>query len=351
LVALTPADRKWVEEIVRDVNDSWDDTDPTKAAMHFKGSDDYLRAKFEEYVTAALASVRYREFLSKGKGNGTIIAGTGGDASTLEDFNTVWIAEFTKTNAYEVWDRSTDPMLFDIVEPRHPCNEKPSVVSDIGLRLSEGIQDLKLEQQLAPTREAISRTLTAGSTNFFKAVEGVRERWQQRTVSSPSMQDMTSSSYGAPVEITKSEASLPATVTDPTKPGVNISRQTSRESAASALSAPRPVSMAQAASDTKAALNSLGAGIQSLWSNRASRFSLSRASIASIVSNDSVSSPTLAQQQGNSLSPAQTSPPKSRPTVDTVVEGQEQEHFVVTGPSDERASHETASGEPMGTAL
>lgn len=35
LVALTPADRKWIEEIVRDVNDSWDDTDPTKAAMQY----------------------------------------------------------------------------------------------------------------------------------------------------------------------------------------------------------------------------------------------------------------------------------------------------------------------------
>lgn len=33
LAALTPADRKWVDEIVRDVNDSWDDTDPTKAVM------------------------------------------------------------------------------------------------------------------------------------------------------------------------------------------------------------------------------------------------------------------------------------------------------------------------------
>ncbi|KAF8133682.1 transport protein Avl9-domain-containing protein [Boletus edulis] len=348
-VALTAADRKWIDEIVRDVNDSWDDTDPTKAVMHFKGSDDYLRSKFEEYVTAALASVRYREFLSKGKGNGTIIAGTSGDASTLEDYNIVWIAEFTKTNAYEVWDRSTDPMLFDIVEPRHPCNEKPSVVSDIGLRLSEGIQDLKLEQQLAPTREAISRTLTAGSANFFKAVEGVRERWQQRTVSSPSMQDVTSGPYGAPVEITKSEASLPAAMTDSAKSGVNISRQTSRESAASVLPSQRPISMAQAASDTKAALSSFGVGIQSLWSSRASRFS--RTSIASIVPNDSASSPA----RSHSSSTAQMSPPKSSPSVHTVVEvaehGQEQEHVVVTKPSDERTSHEMGPGEPMGTAL
>lgn len=229
------------------------------------------------------------------------------------------------------------------------------MVSDIGLRLSEGIQDLRLEQQLAPTREAISRTLTAGSANFFKAVEGVRERWQQRAVSSPSMQDMPSSPYGAPVEITKSEASLPTATTDSTKPEVNVSQQTSRDSAASALSPPRPVSMAQAASDTKAALNSLGVGIQSLWSNRASRFSLSRASIASVVPNDPVSSPTLVQQHGNSSSPTQTSPSRSRPSVHTVVEvgehGQEQEHFVVTDHSDGRASHETESGQPMGTAL
>jgi hypothetical protein len=354
IVALTPADRKWIDEIVRDVNDSWDDIDPTKAVMHFKGSDDYLRAKFEEYVSAALASVRYREFLSKGKGNGTIIAGTAGDASMLEDFNTVWIAEFTKTNAYEVWDRSTDPMLFDIVEPRHPCNEKPSVVSDIGLRLSEGFQDLKLDQQLAPTREAISRTFTTSSANFFKAVEGVRGRWQQRTVSSPSMQDVTSNPYGAPVEIMKSEASLPTATADSTKPGVNISRQTSRESSMSALSSPRPISMAQAASDTKAALSSLGVGIQSLWSSRAPRFSLSRTSMASVVSNGSVTT-TPAQQQDNASSTSQMSSPKSRPSVHTVVEvaehEQEQEHFVVTDLSDERTSHEAPeTGEPMGTA-
>jgi len=66
---------------------------------------------------------------------------------------------------------------------RHPCNEKPSVVADIGLRLQEGIQELKLEQQLAPTREAITRTLSAGQTNFFKAVEGVKGRWGLRTAS------------------------------------------------------------------------------------------------------------------------------------------------------------------------
>lgn len=43
---LTAADRKWMDDIVRDVNDGWNDADPTRPnGMQFKGSDDYLRTK------------------------------------------------------------------------------------------------------------------------------------------------------------------------------------------------------------------------------------------------------------------------------------------------------------------
>ncbi|KAH9969823.1 transport protein Avl9-domain-containing protein [Russula dissimulans] len=192
-VSLTPADRKWIDEIVKDVNDTWDTWDT--GMRRFKGSDDYIRIKFEEYISAALASVKYGDFLAKGESSGVLITpGSGGDANAMNDFNPVWIAEFKHTNAYEVWQRITDPMLFDIIEPRHPCNEKPSTISDITLRLSEGIQELKLEQQLAPTREAISRTFNAGSTNFFKAVEGVKGRFIQRSASSLSVGSASTSS-------------------------------------------------------------------------------------------------------------------------------------------------------------
>jgi hypothetical protein len=44
----------------------------------FKGSDDYLRAKFEEYISAALASVRYRDFVAKGEASGVLITGGSG---------------------------------------------------------------------------------------------------------------------------------------------------------------------------------------------------------------------------------------------------------------------------------
>lgn len=76
--------------------------------------------------------------MAKGEGNGVIITGgigmiftSGrtrsvliyliyliGDPKATDDFNPLWISEFKKTNAFEVWDRVTDPMLFDIIEPR-----------------------------------------------------------------------------------------------------------------------------------------------------------------------------------------------------------------------------------------
>ena len=82
------------------------------------------------------------------------------------------------------------------------------MVSDIGLRLQEGIQELKLEQQLAPAREAVARTFTVGSSNFFKAVEGVKGRWTQRipshddNVDSQNKMPRTST---PPVEVSKAD--------------------------------------------------------------------------------------------------------------------------------------------------
>ncbi|KAL4073210.1 transport protein Avl9-domain-containing protein [Scleroderma yunnanense] len=343
LIGLTAADRKWMDEIVRDVNDTWDGGDPLKPAMHFKGSDDYLRSKFEEYVSAALACVRYREFITKGRGNSVIIAGASGDTNSFEDFNAVWLSEFTRTNAYDAWNRSTDPMLFDIVEPRHPCNEKPSVVADIGLRLSEGIQDLKLDQQLAPTREAISRTLTVGSTNFFKAVEGVRGRLQQRIVSSPSAAS-DNSLQTTPVELSKSEADLAQSL-EANKSGIEVTRQVSRDSGMSPASS-RPASVAQAAVDTKAVLNSWGAGIQSLWTNRTSRFSMARSSVASVASHESVTSsaPSLSATSTPATS-GMASPTHQRTIVEPVPEVSEP--FV----AEDHTEQEEIHGEQTGMAL
>ncbi|KAL1745824.1 transport protein Avl9-domain-containing protein [Schizophyllum fasciatum] len=216
LVSLTPADRKWMDGIVQAVNETWleSEEDQLLPAMQcrFKGSDDYLRVQFEEYISSMLASMRYQDFVAK---EGAPIAAPGTPEATpwmgmwLKGyFNPLWLQEFRGTNAYELWERTTDSSLFDIVEPRHPCVDKPSVVADIGLRLSEGIQEMKLDQQLAPAREAVARTLTTSSTSFLNAVAGVRERWNTRPSAPPSPNPGASASdlTATPEEVTREEA-------------------------------------------------------------------------------------------------------------------------------------------------
>lgn len=95
-MALTPADRKWIDDIVRDVNTSWNDNDParplgmqsvfillpvlvTYAIYRFKGSDDYLRIKFEEYISGALSSLKFHEYHAKN--NKTVLMNPGENAS------------------------------------------------------------------------------------------------------------------------------------------------------------------------------------------------------------------------------------------------------------------------------
>ncbi|KAJ6524304.1 hypothetical protein DFH09DRAFT_188088 [Mycena vulgaris] len=255
-----------MDDIVKDVNDGWNDEEGRPVSMMFKGSEDYLRTKFEEYISAALSSVRYRDFLANGEGNGVIISGgSGGDANSTEDFNPLWISEFKHTNTYEVWQRTTDPLLFDIVEPRHPCNEKPSVVADIGLRLQEGLQDLKLEQQLAPAREAVARTLTVGSANFFKAIEGVRGRWNAQRESVTL--DGAAKRASTPVEVTKADVEsvltpAPVPMTTPT-----TARPLLLARHSTIIDTPPPP-------PARPALSGWGAGIGSFLSNRASKFTI-----------------------------------------------------------------------------
>jgi len=225
---------------------------------------------------------------------------TGGDAANADDFNSSWVAEFRNTNAYAVWDRITDPLIFDIVEPRyaspifcectelsdnrvrHPCTEKPSVVADLGLRLSEGIQDLKLDQQLAPAREAVVRTFASGSTSFLKAVEGVRERWtQQRQSSTPNISAASDTSKSSTTtEVSKSDlkessktASRSLSLFSSFTSTVNVTagqNTTKRDSSASGIAA----SLSDATTIASATANNVStwsSGIGSFFSSRLAR--------------------------------------------------------------------------------
>ncbi|KZS96061.1 hypothetical protein SISNIDRAFT_483460 [Sistotremastrum niveocremeum HHB9708] len=290
LVNLTAADRKWIDDLVRDVNQTWNEGDPTRpTGMQFKGSDDYLRSKFEEYISSGLAAVKYGAFLAKGDSSGVIISGgSPADATSIEDFNPMWIAGFKQTNAFEVWERITDPLLFDIVEPRHPCPQKPNQIADIGLRLQEGLHELKIDQQLAPTREALSNAITAGSTSFLKAVDGVRGRWTLgRSASSASVQ-----SVGSSATTTTSANMSNAEEINPAELAVEEKKAADPPKASPPTSPPptaRPLSVV--ATQAGATVSAWGSGLGSFLSSRASVFGGRRSSAASVKSEGSDGGP------------------------------------------------------------
>jgi hypothetical protein len=151
---------------------------------------------------------------------------------------------------------------------RHPGATKASAIADIGLRLQEGFYDLKLDQQLAPTKEALSNAIASGSTSFFKAVEGVRGRWNRRP-SATSIQSASaaeSSTPSTPLEVSKSDIegtpSPPASI-------IHI--------AASVKDKAVPV-----AGQAGSRVSSWGSGLGSFISGQSTRFSRRNASQASL---------------------------------------------------------------------
>lgn len=177
------------------------------------------------------ASVKYADFLAKASKADIAIAGTKGaygahlpcarveaDAmradlaaasNTTTSFSLAWVNELRSTPHFQQWDRSTDPVLFDIWEPAHPTPDT-NLVADVGLRLKEGMQDLHLEKNLGPTRDALTSAFTAGSTSFLRAFDQVR--------SSVSQQIATTGASAAATE--------PATTTAPAKAASDAERPT-----------------------------------------------------------------------------------------------------------------------------
>jgi len=51
-------------------------------------------------------------------GHSVLVPGPGGANTSYEDFGELFMVSFQATAAHEVWDRITDPALFDIIEPK-----------------------------------------------------------------------------------------------------------------------------------------------------------------------------------------------------------------------------------------
>ncbi|KXJ95699.1 transport protein Avl9-domain-containing protein [Microdochium bolleyi] len=204
-LALSHADRRWIDAITQEVNDTWDDANPGRPkTMGYRGSEEFIRLQFEEYLLSLISSVKYHNYLAQNSLNPrAALPHIEGDPA--HDFNTDWIEAWEKTSNYRLWVSNTDSHLFDIVEPRHPCAGGLSV-DDVQRRIQQQVQDMHLDERFAVAGEVLGRNLAAGrdkaNTIFSKLYadmeamrEAQRKRAEEARSSSPSAGSKEKSNY------------------------------------------------------------------------------------------------------------------------------------------------------------
>ncbi|KAI8069574.1 transport protein Avl9-domain-containing protein [Gongronella butleri] len=147
LVSLTMADRRWMESMVKVVLDTWDANDPARPLQNtYLGSDDYLRARFEEYILALLSSTKHAQdthVVSNFYGtempadsSSDVILDDDKERNYVVDYGMKWWLAWRDTTNFRLWNQYTDHEIYEIVEPGHPGMGNISI-SDIQNTLSK----------------------------------------------------------------------------------------------------------------------------------------------------------------------------------------------------------------------
>ncbi|TGJ83255.1 hypothetical protein E0Z10_g5508 [Xylaria hypoxylon] len=213
-LALSHSDRRWIDFITQEVNDTWDDANPQRPkTMGYRGSEEFIRLQFEEYLLSLISAVKYRNYLVQNAGNTKVtLPYIEGDPS--QDFGNEWIEYWMKTENYRLWNKNTDSHLFDIVEPRHPCAGGLSI-DDVQRRIQQQVQDLHLDERFAVGKEVLGRNLAAGRekastmfNKFYADMETLREAQRKRAEESRAEQlDAEKNGYNADAFKTQQPAS------------------------------------------------------------------------------------------------------------------------------------------------
>jgi hypothetical protein len=183
---LSTPDRRWIDFITQNVNDTWDDANPSRPkTMGYVGSEEFIRVQFEEYLLSLISSVKYHAHLAKHAHNPRmLLPEIEGDPSA--DFSPDFIDAWSRTENFAIWNAHTDSHLFDIVEPKHPC-AGGLTIDDIQRRITQQVQDLHWDERFAQGREVLGRNLAAGkekaSTLFNKLyadMEALREAQRKK---------------------------------------------------------------------------------------------------------------------------------------------------------------------------
>ena len=187
-LALSTADRRWIDFLTQTVNDTWDDTDPSRPKTHgYAGSEEFIRLQFEEYLLAMLSATKYHAYVESQKDGDpkALLADVEGDPSA--EFSMAYLDAWLSTENFKLWNRVTDSHLFDIVEPRHPC-AGGLTIEDVQRRLASQVAELHLDERFNQTREVVGKRLADGRTQVTSAfnkvwadIEVMREAQRKRS--------------------------------------------------------------------------------------------------------------------------------------------------------------------------
>ncbi|PQK10205.1 hypothetical protein BB8028_0002g05290 [Beauveria bassiana] len=184
-LALTAADRRWIDLLTHQINETWDESNPSRPKnLQYAGSEEYIRSQFESYILGLISSVKFHNFLAQ---QGDVSKGTfTSEEDPAVDFGLEWIAAWQKTENYRIWESHTDANLFAVSEPKHPC-AGGLTIDDVQRRIADQVKDLHLDERLAQGREILGRNLAAGRekassmfNKLYSDVEYLRESQRRR---------------------------------------------------------------------------------------------------------------------------------------------------------------------------
>ncbi|KAI9865856.1 MAG: late secretory pathway protein avl9 [Vezdaea acicularis] len=185
-LVLSVADRRWIDFITQSVNDTWDESNPERPkTLGYMGSEEFIRLQFEEYLLSMIASVKYHNHLDNHKKDlKAFLPEIEGDPSL--DFGSDFIDAWQSTENYRIFQKFTDPHLFDIVEPKHPC-AGGLTMDDIQRRLAQQVSELHLDERFSVGKEVLGKHLATGQkkvssafNNLWADIEVMREAQKKR---------------------------------------------------------------------------------------------------------------------------------------------------------------------------
>lgn len=184
-LALTAADRRWIDFLTHEVNETWDETNPSRPkTMQYVGSEEFIRSQFEAYIIGLISSVKFHNHLAAHADGAR--GGHAGAEDPAVDFGLDPVETWTRTENYRMWDAHIDSNLFSVSEPKHPCAGGLSV-EDVQRRIAEQVKELNLDERFAQGREILGRNFAVGRekaltmlSRLYSDMEYLRESQRRR---------------------------------------------------------------------------------------------------------------------------------------------------------------------------